>query len=289
MVDMRISGVQFTFRYAKHLSRSFDERDPASGAGATHRVEVHSGAPAAAGDCGAEDRIVVFRIVGSERDGHVLPRRLKLLGDKLRHGARDVLAHIGLADGDRHFAVMANCVPDARLEIGGWSCQSILDLGQGDVAEYESGGGGSDKEAAPVDVRQNVNLLMLCHGLDSPHVGGGAHDGALDTRIGHATAEIAVHVRDDFGLGGIGVFGEQRSGLHDLPGLAVAALRDLLGDPRALQRVLTLGIETFDCGDLFASGGRYGGLAGAHRLTVDVDSTGATQTGAATELRAGHL
>ena len=90
-------------------------------------------------------------------------------------------------------------------------------------------------------------------------------------------------------LGGIGVFGEQRSGLHDLPGLAVAALRDLLGDPRALQRVLTLRIETFDCGDLFASGGGYGGQAGAHRLTVDVDSTGATQTGAATEPRAGHL
>ena len=118
---------------------------------------------------------------------------------------------------------------------------------------------------------------------------GGAHDGALDTRIGHATAEIAVHVRDDFGLGGIGVFGEQRSGLHDLPGLAVAALWDLLGDPRALQRVLTLRIEAFDSGDFFTRGLGDGGLAGSYCLAVDVDSTGATQTGAATELRAGHL
>ena len=185
--------------------------------------------------CGAEYRIVVLRIVGGERDGHVLPGRLELLGDELRHGAGDVLAHIGLADGDRHFAVVADCVPDGRLEIGGGSCQCVLDVRQGDVAEYEPGGGGSDDEAAPVEVRQTVDLLMLCHGLDSPHVGGRAQNRALDARICHATAEIAVHVRDDFLLGRIAVLGEQRCGLHDLPGLAVAALRNLLGDPGPLQ------------------------------------------------------
>ena len=109
------------------------------------------------------------------------------------------------------------------------------------------------------------------------------------SHIAHAAAEIAVHVCDEFGLGGIGVLGEQRGRLHDLPGLAVATLRNLLGDPGALQRVLALGIQTFDGGDLFARGLRHGGLAGAHRLTVEVDSTGATQAGAATEFRAGHL
>ena len=107
--------------------------------------------------------------------------------------------------------------------------------------------------------------------------------------VAHATAKIAVHVRDDFGFGGIGILRKQRRGLHDLPGLAVAALRYLLGDPGPLQRVFALGIETFDGGDLFASGLRYRGLAGAHRLTVEVNSASAAQTGAATELRAGHL
>ena len=96
-------------------------------------------------------------------------------------------------------------------------------------------------------------------------------------------------MRDDFVLGRIGVLGEQRRGLHDLPGLAVAALRNLLGDPGALQRVFAFGIEAFDGGDLLASGLRYGGLAGAHRLAVEMDCAGATQTGAASEFRAGHL
>jgi hypothetical protein len=59
-------------------------------------------------------------------------------------------------------------------------------------------------------------------------------------------------VSNDFGFGGIGVLGEQGSCLHDLPGLAVAALRNLLGDPRALQRMVALGIEAFDGGDFFA-------------------------------------
>ena len=48
----------------------------------------------------------------------------------------------------------------------------------------------------------------------------------------------------------------------------------MLGDPGPLQRVIALGIETFDCGDLFARGLRYRGLAGAHRFTVEVDKTG---------------
>ena len=73
--------------------------------------------------------------------------------------------------------------------------------------------------------------------------GGRAHDGFLDACIGHAAAEIAVHMRDDFVLGRVGIFRQQRGCLHDLAGLAVAALRDLLGDPRLLQRMLALGVR----------------------------------------------
>jgi len=77
--------------------------------------------------------------------------------------------------------------------------------------------------------------------------------------------------------------------LHDLPGLAVTALRNLLGDPGTLQRMLALRVQTFDGGDLFARGLRHRGLAGAHRLTIEVDRAGATEAGATAELRTGHL
>src|SRR5262249_22008685 len=115
------------------------------------------------------------------------------------------------------------------------------------------------------DVRQRVECLMLRHGLHSPHFGGRAQNGALDPHVAHAAAEVAVHVRDQFSFGGIGVLGQQGGRLHDLPRLAVTALRNLLGDPRALERMLALGIETFDGGDFCAGRLRYRGLAGAYR------------------------
>ena len=121
------------------------------------------------------------------------------------------------------------------------------------------------------------------------HFGGCAHDRLLDAGIGHAAAEIAVHVRDYFVLGRIGVLGEQRRRLHDLPGLAVAALRNLLGDPRLLQRMVALGAEAFDGGDFLAGDVAERCLAGSHRFTVDVNGAGATQAGTAPELGAGHL
>jgi len=73
--------------------------------------------------------------------------------------------------------------------------------------------------------------------------------------------------------------------LHNLPGLAVAALRDLLGDPSALQWVLALGIETFDRDDLLSSDLRYSDLAGSYCLAVEMDGASATQTCAASEFR----
>src|SRR5580700_7804219 len=54
---------------------------------------------------------------------------------------------------------------------------------------------------------------------------GGALDGAEDARIGAATADIAVHVANDVVAAGILIRRKQRRGLHDLPGLAIAALR----------------------------------------------------------------
>jgi hypothetical protein len=58
-----------------------------------------------------------------------------------------------------------------------------------------------------------------------------ALNSAHDARIGSAAADIAVHVRDDLLSRRLLVGGQQRGGLHNLPGLAIAALRHLLGDP----------------------------------------------------------
>ena len=117
--------------------------------------------------------------------------------------------------------------------------------GNGGIAEREAGGGGADEERAAAEIGGFASVrFSRAYSCGPPlgagvgrgaHVGGGAHDRLLDARIGHAAAEIAVHMRDDFILGRIGILRQQRGRLHDLAGLAVAALRNLLGDPGLLQ------------------------------------------------------
>ena len=78
-------------------------------------------------------------------------------------------------------------------------------------------------------------------------------------------------------------------GYSAVPGLAVAALRHLLGDPCLLQGMIALGAETLDGGDFLADGIADRGLAGSYGFTVDVNGTGTAQAGAAAEFCAGHL
>src|SRR5258708_28912279 len=85
-------------------------------------------------------------------------------------------------------------------------------------------------------------------------------------------------MRDHFILGRIGILGEKRCRLHDLAGLAVAALRDLLEDPGLLQRMIALGGQTFDGGDFLADGVADLGLAGTNGFAVEVNRVGAAET-----------
>src|SRR5512145_307938 len=62
-----------------------------------------------------------------------------------------------------------------------------------------------------------------------------ALDRGDDAVVGAAAADVAVHMTDDLGACGFGLRLEELGGLHDLPRLAVAALRHFLGDPRFLQ------------------------------------------------------
>src|SRR5258708_4951109 len=62
-----------------------------------------------------------------------------------------------------------------------------------------------------------------------------SRDRAPDSLIRRASADVAPHRLVDLLPCGTWVSGEKRRGLHDLAGLAVSALRNLLGDPRLLH------------------------------------------------------
>ena len=92
-------------------------------------------------------------------------------------------------------------------------------------------GAGDDELAA------GETLDVLGHGCYSRFLAGGAVDGAADAHIGAAAADIACHGRVDVGSVGLGRSLQERGRRHDLAGLAIAALRHVLGDPGLLHRV----------------------------------------------------
>src|ERR1700730_9816692 len=103
------------------------------------------------------------------------------------------------------------------------------------------------------------------------------------------SAEIAVHRAIDVGIGRFRDSREERRGGHDLPRLAIAALRhvDLL--PCDLQRMRPAGRQSFNRGDRRADRG------GDHRLTrpygpaTEMDGAGTALTDAAPELGAAQI
>ncbi len=103
-----------------------------------------------------------------------------------------------------------------------------------------------------------------------------------------AAADVAAHDFIDIGIARLFVFREQRRGGHDLAGLAVSALRNVAFEPGALHRVIAVGGESFDCGDVLARDERNRRTAGTNRLAIEVDGAGAAQRHAAAELGAGH-
>ena len=62
-------------------------------------------------------------------------------------------------------------------------------------------------------------------------------NGAANTLIHAAAAQIAYHRFIDLIVGGMRRFCEQPRSLHDLARLTVSALWHLLGDPSQLQRM----------------------------------------------------
>src|SRR5437016_8951868 len=127
---------------------------------------------------------------------------------------------------------------------------------------------------------------VICGALMSRSLRG-AMDGGADALVRAAAADVG-HRRVDVGVGGMRSFREQRRGGHDLPRLAVAALRHVFLDPRALHGVRAVLGEAFDRGHPFAGDGGHGQYAGARRDAVQVDGAGAALGDAAAELGAGE-
>src|SRR5580704_12293969 len=143
------------------------------------------------------------------------------------------------------------------------------------------------RESAPCGLRSILPMTLL--NMASRSLLGGALDGAEDARIGAATADIAIHVANDVVAARILVRRKQRRGLHDLPGLAIAALRHLQIEPGLLQRMVAVGRQALDGGDVLARHHGDRRLARAHRLAVEMHRAGAAHAGAAAVFRAGEL
>src|SRR4051812_32587524 len=102
----------------------------------------------------------------------------------------------------------------------------------------------------------------------------GGADGRGNALIAAAAAEIARHAVVDVLVGWRGLLLQKRRRLHDLPGLAVAALRHAEIAPRDLHRVHALRIEALDGDDILAADVRHRDAAGACRLAVEMHRAG---------------
>ena len=230
-------------------------------------------------------RIAEFLVVPLRREHRpdLAPVGVELFGDDDRQGGERALAHLGRRRDHGDDAVGRDRQPDIRRV-------RRRRVGEGVVDEGERIGRDRQRQAEPgrgfEEIAAVHDLAVLIHGSALPRR---ALDGADDLQIGAAAADIAVHVLDDVVARRVLVGREQRRRLHDLAGLAVAALRHLLGDPGLLQRMAAVGRQSLDGGHGLSRDQRQRHRARAHRLAVDMHRAGAAGGDAAAEFGAGEF
>src|SRR5207253_9683252 len=101
--------------------------------------------------------------------------------------------------------------------------------------------------------------------------------------IGAAAADVARHCIDDLLIARLRRLFDQRCGLHDLTGLAITALRDVVRLPGKLERMGAIPTEALDRDEVVSLGISQCGQAGTNRLTVDMDCASAAGADAAAE------
>src|SRR5262249_36934761 len=136
--------------------------------------------------------------------------------------------------------------------------------------------------AAPVRKLRRASTLSMC----ASHFGRSELDRPAEGDIGHASAQATAHDGVDILVGRVGKILEQRCGLHDLSGLAIAALRCLRLNPGLLQRMLTVGVEPLDRRDRRVCHRAQRRDAGADRASVNMHGACPAHADATAEFRA---
>ena len=197
---------------------------------------------------------------------------IELFGDERGLNGDRPLALIG-AGGDEDDRVRCD------QHIGREGCRSLGQVGQKRIGirrlvapdakgHAARNRGGAYQECAAGDG------FDAAHRSDAPEVAGGGFHGLADARIGATATEITGHGIVNLGVGGIWAVTQQACGLHDLAGLAIAALRHLMRDPRGLHRMGGLGrAKPLDGGDM-PPDIAHRHLTRAHSYAVDMHGAG---------------
>jgi hypothetical protein len=109
-----------------------------------------------------------------------------------------------------------------------------------------------------------------------PHLCGSGMDRRANARIGTAAAQIAGHHLIDLLVRWLRDVFKERNGLHDLAGLAIAALRNLVFDPCLQNRVPVSITQPFDRDYRLPSDVADMRLTGTDSRSVYLDGAGAT-------------
>jgi hypothetical protein len=97
-----------------------------------------------------------------------------------------------------------------------------------------------------------------------------------DARVSAAAANVTAERFIDIGVGGIWIGCQERGSGHNHSGLAVAALGNLVFEPRALDGMLSVGGKPLDGGDFAITDYGDSRHTRAGRFTIDVNGARAT-------------
>src|SRR5882724_2089316 len=112
---------------------------------------------------------------------------------------------------------------------------------------------------------------------------------AADALIRPTAADVPRHAVVNVCIAGICFLTQQDGSGHNLSGLTVPALRDILSYPRLLQRTREVRRQPFDSHDFFARRTGQWRYTRTHRFAIKVYRAGATQCHATAELGSSEL
>ena len=173
--------------------------------------------------------------IAARRDAfgrHLVPVALQFLGHELGEAGERALPHLRARDADHAGVVGLDGDPDIDL-----GCRRALRLRRADTERHIQSerqpaardGGRTDDELAAREFRALCNDSSFSW-LLTPATGGADAGGQMhrlaDALIGAAPADVG-HRLVDVRVGRLRIFLQQCGGRHDLPGLAIAALRNV--------------------------------------------------------------